>query len=520
MRCRMPASPVAPMADVARLRFVSNVAANACYIVLNITIMLWYIPFLVSHLGVAAYGMIALANSLVMYGALVRTSLDVSITRFLAIDLNTGNTVSANGTFNTALALSVIACSALLVPVGILTYFLPALFNLPAGLERATQFLFASVCAAFLVTILSSNFGAASLIKHRFDLRNIVNSLTLLTRVGIIALCFTVWPATLWHVAAAFVISAMIGLAGDVVVWRRLTPELHLNYRDIDRHHFRALSNLTGWSAVNQTGTLLLMQVDLLIVNAMFGAEMTGRYGAVLLFPALIHMLTEAVAVVLSPAIMARYAEGDIDGMRRIARHSVKLLGVALALPVGLLCGFGAPLLHLWLGPEFTQLNVLLILLVGHLAVNLAIRPLAYVATAFNKVKVQGLLTLALGFANIGLAIALARWSGWGVAGVAAAAAIVWTIKNCLFLSSYCATLLRFPWWSFYVPLTAGALGTLAVAFAGRFVSQLWWPSNWLALGAMAVTIAVLYSIIAYFLCLNRLDRELLWSILDGRPRA
>lgn len=511
---------VAPMADIARARFVSNVASNASYIVLSTALMLWYIPFLVNHLGVAAYGMVALANSLVMYGALVGTSLNVSITRFLAIDLNQGDDTSADRTFNTALALSIFACSALLVPVGILTYFLPALFNVPVELERATQFLFASVCVAFLVTILSSNFAVASVIKHRFDLRNIVRSLALLTRAGIIAICFMVWPATLWQVAAAFLISAMIELAGDVVVWRRLTPQLRLSHRNIDRRHFRALSNLGGWSAVNQTGALLLMQVDLVIVNAMFGAEMTGQYGAVLLFPAMIHTLTEAVATVLSPAIMARYAVGDIDGMRRIASHSVKLLGVALALPVGLLCGFGGPLLYLWLGPEFAHLNVLLILLVGHLAVNLAIRPLFYVVTAYNQVKVQGLLTLLLGLVNIGLAIALAGWSGWGIAGVAAAAAIVWTIKNCLFLSSYCASLLRLPWWSFYAPLTAGALGTLAIGSAGMLVSKLWQPTDWLTLGAMAVTISVLYSIIAYFLSLSRSDRELLWNILDRRPRA
>ena len=177
-------------------------------------------------------------------------------------------------------------------------------------------------------------------------------------------------------------------------------------------------------------------------------------------------------------------------------------------------------MLHLWLGPEFAQLDVLLILLVGHLAVNLAIRPLFYVVTAYNQVKVQGLLTLALGFVNIGLAIALARWSGWGIAGVAVAAAIVWTIKNGLFLSSYCAVLLRLPWWSFYAPLTAGALGTLAIGFAGRFISQLWWPTNWSTLGAMAATVAIFYSIIAYYVILSRSDRDLLWSILDRRSRA
>ena len=55
---------VAPMADIARARFVSNVASNASYIVLSTALMLWYIPFLVNHLGVAAYGMVALAMTM------------------------------------------------------------------------------------------------------------------------------------------------------------------------------------------------------------------------------------------------------------------------------------------------------------------------------------------------------------------------------------------------------------------------------------------------------------------------
>jgi membrane protein EpsK len=230
--------------------------------------------------------------------------------------------------------------------------------------------------------------------------------------------------------------------------------------------------------------------------------------------------VTDTVVAVLSPAIMARYATGDIEGMRRIASRSVKLLGVALALPIGLLCGFGRPLLTLWLGPEFAQLNVLLILLVGHLTVNLAVRPLAYVVTAFNRMKVQGVITLALGVANGVLAFAFARWGGWGVAGVAAAAAIVWTIKNMLFLVGYCTVLMNLRWWAFYVALVAGALGTLGIALAGMIVSQLWWPATWFTLGAMATGIAALYGIVAYAISLNRSDRELLWSFLDRRSHG
>jgi membrane protein EpsK len=503
--------------DAARSRFLINVSSNVCYTVLNTALMMWYVPFLVHRLGVAAYGMIPLANSLVMYAAVASTSLNVSINRFMAIDLNRGNDADANRTFNTALALSLGACGILLPPIAIITYIFPVLFNVPAGSELATQAMFAGVGVTTLAAILSGTFGVASLITHRFDLRNIVRSLTLLSRVGVVALCFLVWPPSLWYVALGFIVAASISIIGDVLVWRSLTPQLHIDRHDIDRHQFRALFGLSGWSTINQLGFLLLTQTDLLIVNTMFGAEMTGRYGSVLLFPILIETVTETVLAVLSPAIMAHYTVGDIDGMRRIASRSVKLIALGLALPIGLLCGFSRPILNLWLGSEFTQLDLLMILLVGHLAVNLAVRPLAYVLTAYNRVKVQGLITIALGAANVALAIAFARWGGWGATGVAAAAAIVWTIKNVVCLSSYSAVVMRQSWWTFYPPLVTGALSTLGITLAGRWVSQLWWPQSWFTLGVAAAVIGAAYGVIAYAFSLNRSDRDLLWSLVDRR---
>jgi membrane protein EpsK len=503
--------------DPARSRFLINVGSNVCYVGLNVALMVWYVPFLVHRLGVAAYGMISLANSLVLYAGIISVSLDTSINRFLAIDLNQGNEAGANRTFNTALALSLAVCVFLALPAGFVTCFFPVLFKVPAGLELATQFLFAGVGATMLAAILGGSFGVASLITHRFDLRNIVRALTSLSRVGVVALCFLFWPVSLWHVAAGFMVSACVGLIGDVLIWRSLTPQLRIDRRDIDRRQFRALMGLGGWVTVSQIGYLLLTQVNLLVVNAVFGAEMTGRYGSVLLLPTLIYTMLEIFVTVLSPAIMARYAVGDIEGMRRIASRSVKILGIGLALPIGLLCGFGRPLLTLWLGPEFASLDLLLVLLVGHLTVNLAVRPLAYVLTAFNRVKAQGLATLAFGAANLALVIAVARWGGWGVAGVAAASALMYTIRNAVSLSSYTGVVMRLRWWAFYTPLLAGALGTLGVALASRFVSQLWWPTSWLALGVLATAIAAAYCLFACTISLDRADRDLLWSFLKRR---
>jgi len=66
-------------------RFVVNVGSSLVYVVLNTGIMFWYIPFLLKHLGVAAYGMVPLSASLVMFAMIVCEGVNGAIYRNLAI---------------------------------------------------------------------------------------------------------------------------------------------------------------------------------------------------------------------------------------------------------------------------------------------------------------------------------------------------------------------------------------------------------------------------------------------------
>ena len=58
--------------------------------------------------------------------------------------------------------------------------------------------------------------------------------------------------------------------------------------------------------------------------------------------------------------------------MIRITKSSVKLLGLAIALPVGLVCGLAPQLLTIWVGEEFAFLAPLMIVLTIHMTINLA----------------------------------------------------------------------------------------------------------------------------------------------------
>lgn len=502
-------------------RFKLNLTSNIVYVGLSTALMLWYVPFLIERLGVAAYGMVPLANSLVMFTVILSSSLDTSINRFFALDLNRGDIASANRTFNTALGLSLLACLVLLVPGLAMVWFFPTLFQVPAGYEQQTRLLFATVLFTSLTAILSANFAVSSLVFHRFDLRNLVRSAAVLIRVGLVVICFTLMPPQLWHVAAGFAAAAVVGLVGDVLVWRSLTPFVRVRPADIQRTRMRELLGLSGWAVVNQVGVLLLMQADLAIVNNLFGPVVTGVYGSLLLFPQLIQTLMETVTSILSPAILGAYARGDVRELWQLASRSVRLLGLALALPIGLLSGLGAVLLELWLGPEFGEYHLLLVVLVAHLIFNLATRPLGYVLTAYNKVRIQGLVTLALGVLNVGLALALAWWAGWGVIGVAAASAIIWTIRSVLFLSSYTAHVMRLPYTTFTTSLIPGAVMGLGVGLGGWALTLVWWPAGWLELGLAAALVTLVYLAITYTVALTPDDRSLLRSqLLRGRPGA
>lgn len=504
---------------IATRRFGPNMISNVGYLVLSTVLMLWYVPFLIDHLGIAAYGVLPLANSLVMFTFILSSSLDVSINRFLAIDLNRGDIGSANRTFNTALAMALLACAALLVPGLALVWLFPVAFEVPAGLEGEARLLLASTLLTTLAAMISANFAASSLVLHRFDLRNVVRILSLLARTGLVALLFALLPPSLWQVALGFAVAAMVGLLGDVLVWRHLTPQLSVSPASAQRTRMRELAGLSGWSVVNQAGILLLMQADLVLVNTMFGAAVTGVYGSILLFPQLIHTLNETATSILSPTVMGHYARNDLAGLRDFAARAVRLLGLALALPVGLLCGLGAVLLDAWLGPEFRAYHPLLIILVAHLVLNLATRPLSYVLTAHNRVRVQGLATVGFGALNVALSIGLGWGAGLGVMGVAIAFATVYTLRSVAFLAGYTAHVMQLPWLTFLRPLFAGAVACAAVACLGLATVRLLSPEGWLGLIVAATPISLAYLAVVYRFLLSADERRLILSQLPTAAR-
>src|SRR6185503_1291636 len=235
------------------------------------------------------------------------------------------------------------------------------------------RWLFAGVAGAFLLNELKTPFDASSYCRNRFDLRNVVGLAEIMTRVGMVVLLFYAVTPAIHYVGLAIFCGTIISALGAAWLWRMLTPTLHVQIREFDWPVLKNLAGTGGWVMVNHVGAILYLGVDLLLANRLFGAELSGKFAAILQLPLLIRSLGSTIAAVFSPTVLYYYARKDLDGLLLYLRRAIKCLGLMLALPIALMCGFAEPLLRLWLGPEYGQLSPLLFLMTAHLCINMAI---------------------------------------------------------------------------------------------------------------------------------------------------
>lgn len=496
-----------------------NLAANIAYFLVNVVIGVLLVPYFINTLGVAAYGLIPLATSITGYVALVVQSLNLAVSRFLTVDLQRGDYPAANKTFNTAL-LGLSAVIILMVPVVVaVAWFAPSIFNVPAGQETGAVLLLLGVSAAFLIRSWSGNFTVQLFAYNRLDLQNFVNLTNLIVQTVVIVLSFTLFGPDLGLIGGAHLAGAAVASVVSIVLARQVCPHLRISIRSFDRGRVRDLCGMGWWVAINQIGSLLFLQIDLIVVNLLFGATSAGEYAIALQWVVLLRSVAGILSGVLTPTILSCYARSQTKTLIRVTKSAVKLMGLAMALPIGLVCGLAPHLLTVWVGEEFIFLAPLMVLLTAHLAVNLAVLPLFSINVAYNRVRVPGIVTFVMGVGNFGLAIALPLLTGWGYYGVAAAGAIVLTLKNAFFTPWYATRVLGVGVHTFTRSMLPGIMATGLIGVATATLGAVLQLPALATLAIVGATIALVYLAGVWAFGLNGFERGLFESYLPPALR-
>lgn len=482
-----------------RGRLPLNVFSNVLVFCASVGYGLWLVPYLIRQVGPAAYGLVPLATSVTAYLSLITLGLNSSVSRLLTLAMTKGQIDVANRIFNTSL-LGSLAVAGGLLPITLVGAKASSwLIRVPPGLEQDAQYLVSAAVGVFLLNTIRTPFAASAFLRNRFDLVGLVSIADLAVRVPVILIGFELGSPRLHYVGLGMVVGGLVSFAITVMQWRMLTPMLRLDPGAFEFGAMREMFATGGWVLINALGSLLFLNLDLVVINRVLGPDEAGRYGAMLQWPIMLRALAGAVAAVFTPTIMRYFAAGEGAKLIEYSRACVRWLGVCIGLPVGLICGTAPLLLELWLGVSYVPLWPLVILLTLPLSVNLSVLPLFSVQMATNRVKVPAVATLSLGVVHLVLALVLATTPGVGLYGVAVASAITLSAKNLVFTSVYGAMILEQPRAMFVKDLLITVAVTVAVMALGRLGIQIIGMRSWWALCTVGVTIGSVYLIAVIF---------------------
>jgi len=494
--------------------FAKNTVSNIIYFIFNVLTSMYMVPYQIRNLGIANYGMIALVSSFIQYISVGTIAITGATSRFVTFQAAKNDLSGARGYFSTQF-IATMWLTAILFPICmIISLLVPKFAVIPPGQERNTQLLSVSILLGFLIMLIGGSFRTSLVVRQRFDIANFLDIVNQVCRYSIWIIMFTLFIPSLWHIGLGILLGAVVSFIGSWIFFWRLTPELAPDLHGFDSRKFAETIKFGGWMVVIQVGILLYLQTDALIINRMLGPTEGGKYATLLGFSMQLRSMTSMLITVLSPAMIAAYARQDTEGLLKNSARAVKFLSLALAIPLALLCGLSIPFLTWWLGPEFKSLNVLVWLMFSHLVLNLGVQPLGAIIGAANKLAVPGIAVVIGGVFNVGLAIAIVKYTNLGIRGVALAGLISLTLKNGIFTPIYSSIALGIPSRAFYKALAPPVFVFALTAIAGLGLSHSFELSTFPKLAGSGLAISGLSALATYRFALNNDDRRFLAEVL------
>lgn len=180
-----------------------NLYTNIIALLSNILVGIYYTPYLVNSLGLAAYGVLPLALIINQYIGVATQTLTHAYTRFYSVALQKGDYIEASKDISTSLVV-VLLISLILAPIGIgIVFNVELLFQIPSSLLDSSRLLFGYTLISFVVSLISSLLNVTLYATNRLDLMNVLKIVRALFKLLFVILAFEIFTKDISYVGLA-----------------------------------------------------------------------------------------------------------------------------------------------------------------------------------------------------------------------------------------------------------------------------------------------------------------------------
>ncbi|MFG0332299.1 MAG: lipopolysaccharide biosynthesis protein [Maioricimonas sp. JB049] len=416
------------------MNLAKNILANWGAHIVAMLVGFFLVPYMLSTIGEAGYGVWVFLNSLVGYSGLMYLGFGATTCRFVAH-------YRAREEWN-RLNQTVSSVAFVYLCAGSIIVLLAAGFALAADLiDRWGDVPLADIRVAIMllginmsIGMIGSVYGGVLHAVQRFDLYSGIQVTTALVRLGLTVALLQARHGVVTLAAIFLTVTVIENVLTAILAYRQI-PGLAIRPRHVNRS---ALKECFGFSLFNffrQMSTQMIYFTDTVVIGFVLGARAVVPYYIGQRLSQMIQTPLEKVGDVVLPGAGEHHARGNAEGLHQLL---AKMIGLTLLLAGGFFVGsiyFGGLLITTWTGMDDPASHLVMVILVGVQVVAAPLLMFKQALFAAGRVRATSLIDFSEALLNLGLSLLLIRW--WGIIGVAWGTAIPLVLIECCVLLPY-----------------------------------------------------------------------------------
>jgi O-antigen/teichoic acid export membrane protein len=493
------------MAGTAR-KLASGLFFRFANVIATALVSILVMPFVVHSLGDRDYGIWTLVATFVGYYGVLELGLAPAVTRYLSRSLGAGDHEACNRVFNTSLRLYLGIGSLALLASGGLAAIAPWLCHNPADVPLFWKLIL--IMGTSVALMFPTRVYKGLLEGHlRFDLTGGLDVASLVLRTVLI---FPVLFAGYGLLGLAWVslLTSLPSMALLVYFAHRQLPFLRIERRYWQRDTARSLFSYSVYSLIANLANILRFKLDSVVVAAYVGLSAVTHYriGGVLT-QYFFDLMSSAFGVF--PSVFSRQ-EGakDYAVLERTFFFASKLaVCVSSFIGFGLLA-WGKSFLIRWMGPQYADSYLVMLILVIGVMVSLWQGPSISLLYGISKHKIYAIFNSIEGVANLVLSLLFVRW--YGMYGVALGTLVPMLVSKVFIQPVYVCRVAGIDYWK-YARKTLRTLASVAGALVVPVLISIRFAApNYKVLFLLATVSALIYGVVLWVVEFSQGETQIL----------
>ena len=398
-----------------------NILSNWTGLIFHSVVAFFLSPFIVHHLGNAAYGTWILIASLTGYLGLLDLGVRGAVTRYVARFYAQANHEDVNRIVPSALLIFLSAGAlAVLVSIFLARLAVPA-FNIPPEYRFDAGVVLVLMGLNVAASLIGGVFGGVLTALQRFELFNLIEILGTILRTLAIILALLAGRG----LVALGLIQLTVSIATTLAyAWTdlRLYPELEIHLGKRDRRYLAMISSYSIYSFTLQVSTALIYYTESVVIGIFLPISAITFFAIASNLINYSRALVSGISTTMTPLASALEVRGHEPDLQRVLLRGASYSSL-IVFPIAVTFLLrGESFVRLWMGPAYALLSSQVLFVLSFSSVFAAGNQTAS-ATVLGVGRHRILVPVVLGEAacNLVLSIALVRRLGligvaWGTA--------------------------------------------------------------------------------------------------------